>query len=268
MLKTFARTAVIATTVLGTLMTTTLAEAKTAVLVHGSWMSAAVWDKTAAFLKKDGYEVLAVTLPAHGEDATPAEKASLKGYVDAVIAAIGERRDVLLVGHSFGGIVISAAAEAVPDKIARLVYVAGYVPKTGESAYSLSQQDKASLVGTYWRQADPAAYSPASIAPEGIVETFCADCAAAEAAALVAQHRAEPVPPLATPVELSAAAFGKVPKAYVVTTMDRTISPDLQKTMLAGAGITDTVELSSSHSPMLSMPDKLAAALIKLGSKP
>jgi hypothetical protein len=56
------------------------------------------------------------------------------------------------------------------------VFVAGYLPRTGESAYSLSVEDKGSKVGQYWTQADPKNFSSASIKTEGIVEVFCADC--------------------------------------------------------------------------------------------
>jgi pimeloyl-ACP methyl ester carboxylesterase len=234
------------------------------VLVHGAWMGAAIWDRTATALRAQGFEVLTPELPAHGADPMPAAEASLDRYVQAVLAAIGDRRDVVLVGHSFGGIVAAAVAEAAPERLRRLVFLAAYLPASGDSAYSLSQRDPGSLVGRFWRQDDPARYSPASIAREGIVETFCADCGAADAAWLVANHRAEPVPPLATPVTLAAARFGAVPKAYVVTTEDRTLTPGFQRAMLAAAGITQVAELPTSHTPMLAAPSALAAAIASL----
>jgi pimeloyl-ACP methyl ester carboxylesterase len=234
------------------------------VLVHGAWMGAAAWAATATQLRAAGHEVLAPDLPAHGADPAPPEGMTLARYVEAVVAALGDRRGVVLVGHSFGGVVVSAVAEAVPERVARLVYVAGYVPRSGESAYTLSQRDPESLVGRFWRQADPAAYSPASIAAEGIVETFCADCPPDLAAELVRTHRAEPVPPLGTPVSLTPARFGAIPKGYVLTTADRTITPALQRAMVAAAGITEVVELTTSHTPMLAAPDRLAAALLRL----
>jgi pimeloyl-ACP methyl ester carboxylesterase len=226
------------------------------VLVHGAWMGAAVWQRSAALLRDAGHEVLVPDLPARGGDAT------LARYVAAVREAAGAR-EVVLVGHSFGGIVISAAAEAMPGQVRGLVFVAGYVPRDGESAYALSQRDPESLVGRFWRQEDPARFSPASIAPEGIVATFCADCAPDDAAWLVARHRAEPVPPLGTPVALGA-GFAAVPKGYVLTTQDRTITPALQRAMIAAAGIARVVELPTSHAPMLAAPEPLARAIATL----
>lgn len=234
------------------------------VLVHGAWMGAAIWDRTAAALRAEGFEVLAPELPAHGADPTPPEAATLDLYVRAVLAAIGDRRDVVLVGHSFGGIVAAAVAEAAAERLRRLIFLAAYLPASGDSAYSLSQRDPASLVGRHWRQDDPARYSPASLAREGIVETFCADCTPEDAAWLVARHRAEPVPPLATPVTLTGARFGAVPRAYVVTTQDRTLTPDFQRAMLAAAGVTRVAELPTSHTPMLAAPAALAGAIASL----
>ena len=234
------------------------------VLVHGAWMGAAAWTETAALLRAAGREVLTPELPAHGADPTPAEGMTLARYVEAVIAAIGDRPRVVLVGHSFGGVVVSAVAEAVPERVARLVYVAGYVPRSGESAYTLSRRDPESLVGRHWRPADPAANTPAWIAAQGLVETFCADCPDAAAAALVATHRAEPVPPLGTPVRLTPERLGAIPKGYVLTAADRTITPALQRAMLAAAGITEVAELPTSPAPMLSAPAPLAAALLRL----
>jgi len=252
-------------TLLASLALPGLAQAQarpTLVLVHGAWMGAAVWQRSAAALTAEGFEVLTPELPAHGADPTPPEAASLEAYVAAVLAAMGDRPAVVLVGHSFGGIVASAVAERAAPRVQGLVYVAGYVPASGESAYALSQRDPDSLVGRYWRQADPARYSPASIAAEGIVATFCADCSAEDAQALVARHRGEPVPPLASPVSLSAARFGAVPKAYVLTTQDRTITPAMQRAMIRSAGITRVAELPTSHSPMLSAPEALARAIV------
>lgn len=87
---------------------------RTYVLVHGSWMGKYVWTATSLALTRAGNTVITLDLPAHGGDRTPIEAVTLETYTKAVIAAIGDRRDVILVGHSFGGIVISAVAEAIP----------------------------------------------------------------------------------------------------------------------------------------------------------
>jgi pimeloyl-ACP methyl ester carboxylesterase len=103
---------------------------------------------------------------------------------------------------------------------------------------------------------------PATIARDGIVEVFCADCAAADQQMPIVTHKAEAVPPLGTPVALSAARFGSAPRAYVHTTQDNAVSYSLQKTMLAAAGgATPVVTLQTSHMPMLTQPEAVADAI-------
>jgi pimeloyl-ACP methyl ester carboxylesterase len=232
------------------------------VLVHGAWSDASAWDRVAAELRQRGHAVTAVNLPGHGADPTPPERLTLAGYADAVLAALPAGAPAVLVGHSMAGMVISLVAERAPERVARLVYVAAYLPANGQSLYELSMTDPDSLVGRYWRQADEKAYTPASIAGAGIAEVFCADCSAADQARLVDGHRAEAVPPLGTPVQLSAARFGSVARVYVHTTQDKAVSYTLQKAMLVRAGgASAVVTLDTSHMPMLTRPRALADAI-------
>ncbi len=229
------------------------------VLVHGAWMGAAAWDKVAADLRGRGLSVTTVELPGHGRDATPPEKLSMAGYIDAVAAALPADGRAVLVGHSMAGMVISGVAEKAPGRVAKLVYVAAYLPKDGQSLYQLSQGDADSQVPRWWRQADPKAYSPAWIDKAGIVDVFCADCGAADQQFLLDSHKAEAVPPLGTPVSLTTARFGSVPRIYVHTARDRAVSLTLQRRMLADAGgAARVVELDTSHAPMLTRPQALA----------
>jgi len=237
------------------------------VLVHGAWMGKSAWDPVAARLRKDGEEVIQVELPAHGDDPTPADKATLHGYVEAVVAAIGERKDVVLVGHSFGGVVISGVAEEIPERIGRLMYVAAYLPRDGESAYSLSQQDKDSHVPKFWSQADPAKYTPVTIRKEGLIDVFCNDCSPEVQAYVLAHHREEPVPPMGTPVKLTPGKFGAIPRYYIATSADHAVGYGLQRQMLQATPVKRVVTLKSGHVPMLTHPKKVAAALRQFASE-
>lgn len=236
----------------------------TYVLVHGAWMGKAAWDLLAPRLEAAGHRAITLDLPAHGADATPAAAAALDGYRDAVIGAIGSARGVVLVGHSMGGMVISAVAERIPEQLQSLVYLCAYLPRSGESLYALSQEDGGSRVGRYWRQEDPARYTPAWIAPEGIVEVFGADCPPALQQLLVEKHHPEPVPPLATPVTLSAERYGRVPRIYIETLNDACVSHQLQQLMIERVGVQARYPLETGHTPFYSAPDALAAVLLGL----
>jgi pimeloyl-ACP methyl ester carboxylesterase len=236
----------------------------TYVLIHGSWLGKFCWTEVVTMLETKGHTVLTIDLPAHGDDLTPPENTSLDSYRDAVLGLIGDRRDVILVGHSMAGVVISAVAEAIPDRLKALVYVCAYLPRSGESLYQLSSEDKDSLVGKYWRQEHPEQYSPAWVESEGIVEVFGADCPPQYQALLVNKHRPEPVPPIATPVTLTESRYGSVPRYYIETLHDRTVSHQLQLLMLSRTSVRQRFELPSSHCPFFSMPDRLVACLNEL----
>jgi pimeloyl-ACP methyl ester carboxylesterase len=231
---------------------------KTYVLVHGAWSGKYVWAASKARLERRGDTVITLDLPSHGDDKIPLEQASLEGYKQAVIDAIGNRQDVILVGHSFGGMVISAVAEAIPEKISKLVYVAAYLPRNGESLFALSQEDKNSKVGMYWNQTDQTA---ASIKTEGIVEVFCADCSPAMQRTLVRKHRPEALAPLGTPVTLTPERYGNIPRYYIQTLQDNAVSNQLQQLMLSRTSVVASVALDTSHSPFLSQPKAFVDAL-------
>jgi len=236
-------------------------KSKTIVLVHGAWFDASGWNSVTPRLKAKGYNVIAVNLPGHGPDNTPIAKINLQSYVDAVKNAIGDRTNVILVGHSMGGIVISQVAEAIPGQIKKLIYLAAYLPKTGESLLSLSQKDAGSHVGKYL-QIDQKA-GTASIAKDGIIDVFAADAPAQKDASIINNFKAEPLGPLATPVTLTDGNFGSVTKVYIHTENDHAVSFAFQQTMVKNNGhISKEYKLASSHTPFYSMPDKLAAILI------
>ncbi len=109
----------------------------TFVLVHGSWHSGESWERITPLLEAAGHRALAPTLTGHGDTAhlmTP--EVGLDTHVDDIVRVIlaGDLTEVVLVGHSYGGSVISGAANRVPARIAHLVFVDAVVPEHGESA--------------------------------------------------------------------------------------------------------------------------------------
>ena len=234
-------------------------ERPTIVLLHGAFFDSSDWEPVARALEAKGRKVVVIDLPGRSRNPFPATRASLDLYRDVVIAAVSrEPRPVVLVGHSFGGMTISAAADAVPDKIASLVYVGAYLPKSGESLVSLSQQDKTSLAGPAFR-VDPAR-GVAWIDTDSRAAAFCSDCAPPVAAGVTARMIEEPLAPPGTPVTLGE-GFARVPKVYVRTARDRVVSPSLQDQMIAGAGKVHVLGIDSGHLPMVTRPDELAALI-------
>lgn len=237
-----------------------LAAADTFVLVHGAFQGAAGWAPVAAALTAAGHEVVAVDLPGRDATGAAAQAVTLDAYVAAVRGAVEAAGEpVVLVGHSFGGFTISAVAEAVPDRIERLVYVAAYVPASGESMQALAATDRNAWAPETFVVAPD--FSSAGIRLEDQVRVFAQDADPAQAEALLASMVREPLGPLATPVTLTPEAFGAVDKAYVRTTADGTVSPELQGRMIERAGVTRVAEIPTGHAPFLTQPEALAAIL-------
>ena len=102
----------------------------TIALVHGAWEESNVWDNVTPKLRADGYKVIVITMPGRPSDPLPLNMVSLYLYRDTILKSIDqERHPVVLVGHSFAGMTISAVAEAAPSKIETLVSLAAYLPK-------------------------------------------------------------------------------------------------------------------------------------------
>jgi len=242
---------------------TTEKNQSTIVLVHGAWSDATAWQAVVPLLKAQGHEVIAVNLPGHGSDATPFAGISLQSYVNVVKNAIGDRKNVILVGHSMAGIVISQVAEEIPGQIKELVYLAAYLPQNGESLLSLAKQDADTHIGKYL-QIDQA-NGAANIAKDGVIDVFAADAPAQVGEYIANNIKPEPLAPLATPVTLTDGNFGSVKKIYIHTLNDHAVSFTLQKAMVNTNGhISKEYSLPSSHTPFISMPDKLASIILAL----
>jgi catalase len=239
----------------------TVPHRNTIVLVHGAWMDAGVWYKVIPVLQASGYQVIAVNLPGHGNDTTALNNITLQTYVDAVKAAIGNRDNIILVGHSMGGIVITETAEQIPAQIKKLVYVGAFLPKNGESMYQLSANDKEAHLGKFLNQDDPAHNSPLKIAPAGVKETFAADAPPKDLAYLAADDKPEAVLPFVTPMTVTEDRFGKIFKTYVYTINDLAIGFTLQKSMTQNTRVDRTYALPTSHTPFFVMPDVLGAII-------
>jgi pimeloyl-ACP methyl ester carboxylesterase len=237
----------------------------TIALVHGAWQDATCWARVTPLLEAAGHSVIAVNLPGRSGDPTPTTELTQALYRDAVLAAIpAAASPVVLVGHSFGGITVANVAEAAPERVARAVFLSAFVPQNGESLQSLAMTDSDSLTGQYFRLTPDYQYS--SVADEGKAAIFANDASAADAALIVSSLIPEPAGPQGVPVQVTAARFGRVPKAYIRTARDVVVSPMLQDRMLAAAGITDVLTIDAGHAAYITQPAATAHAILAAAS--
>ncbi|WP_118950444.1 alpha/beta fold hydrolase [Taibaiella helva] len=232
----------------------------TYVLVHGAWQAPYVWDEVRDDLSRKGNKVVVVELPGHGKDTTPTYTLSLDIYRDKVIKELSAvEGPVILVGHSMGGMVVTAVAETVPARIRKLVYIGAFVPQSGQALAEISDPDS-QLGPSLIPSQDQLTID---VKKEDLASLFIADGSAQAKQLVLDNYRAEPAIPFTTKVTLTEAHFGTVDKVYIKTLQDKVISPGLQDKMITAAGIGTIYTVNTSHSPFLSQPHQVAELLLK-----
>ncbi len=226
-------------------------------LVHGAWHGAWCWYKTIPALEALGLTPHTLDLPGHG--LRNGEPQTLAAYAEAVAAKLRSLPEpAILLGHSLGGQVISAAAELVPEQIATLVYLCAFLPRTGESIFANAAGDSVTLLGQYMVPLDD---GRVIVKDEGLKPAFYADCPAEDLALARLLLVPQSPEPFQAAVTLTHERFGSVRRSYIVCTNDKAIGAATQRAMIARSPVAGQVDLATSHSPFFSAPDRLAAAI-------
>lgn len=221
----------------------------TIVLVHGAFADAGSWDGVTRKLAADGYPVLSLANPLRGVG-------SDARYAASLIAAI--KGPVILVGHSYGGMVISEAAEGHPE-VKALVYVAALAPEQGETVAGLAGKFPGSTLGG--ALADPVPLADGGqdlyVRQDKFPQQFAADLPPRQAALMAAAQR--PVTVAALNEAATGAAWKQLPSYFVYGTADRNLPLDALRFMARRAHAKDVVEVKGgSHLVMVSHPDAVA----------
>ncbi|MEA2197619.1 MAG: hypothetical protein QOJ25_1670 [Solirubrobacteraceae bacterium] len=219
----------------------------TVVLVHGAFADASSWRRVYKELAADGLMVTAPPNPLRGLSGGDLE------YTRSVIARIDG--PVLLVGHSYGGSIITAAGDA--DNVIGLVYVAGFAPDEGEDLGTLQSKFPASLAAaSFTPSALPGGGVEFSLDPSGFHAAFAADLPADEAAFMAISQR--PLSGVALGEPAPAPAWRVKPSWAVLPTADRAIHPELHRFSYERIGASVTEVEGASHVVMLSRPSVVA----------
>ena len=214
---------------------------KNIVLVHGAWADGSSWAKVIPMLEERGLHVVAVQNPL---SSLADDVAATKRIIDA------QDGPVVLVGHSYGGAVISEAGNN--PKVARLVFVAAFGPDTGESVGTTAKDFAPAPVGPEVR---PIEDNFLVLTNKGVTEDFAQDLTPAEKQVLFATQG--PTAGTVFGATISDAAWRHKPSFYIVSENDRMINPDYERFAAKRMGA-KTLVLPTSHVPMLSRPKEVA----------
>jgi pimeloyl-ACP methyl ester carboxylesterase len=231
-----------------------MSENPVVVLVHGAFAESASWNGVVERLRARSIDTVAVANPLR----------SLEGdaqYVRDVIAGIG--RPVVLVAHSYGGMVITQAA-ADNDAVRALVYVCAFAPDHGETAFQLSLMFPGSTLGDALN-----AYPVSTGGNELAIRTdvfrqqFCADVPADQAALMAATQRPATEAALTAPLPTSTPAWKTIPSWFVFSDQDLNIPVALHRFLADRAGAKDTREIAgASHALSVSEPEAVTSTIL------
>ena len=228
----------------------------TVVLVHGGWDNSTGWNAVVEKLQRRGYPVIAPANPLRG-------LASDAEYVSSILDTI--EGPVVLVGHSYGGAVITNAAVG-HDNVEALVYIAGFAPDEGESLLQLVSMNPGSEIGPNtlitrpYPLADGGEGVDLYLTQEGVRTAFAADVPRRVADQMHATQR--PFSEAAFGSPSGTPAWETIPSWYLVASRDRAIPPATQRFMAERAGA-HTSEVRSSHVPQISQPDRTVAVILE-----
>jgi pimeloyl-ACP methyl ester carboxylesterase len=233
----------------------TSGEKPTIVLVHGAFADSSGWSDVAGRLARQGFPVVAFSNPLRGPSF---DAESLRLFLSTI------EGPVVLVGHSYGGVVITNAATGDPD-VKALVYIAAYAPDEGESVAEAN-----ALGGGHAEVTDHLVVRPYPGAPEGDGDAyidnawfhrlFAQDLPASTAQFMARSQRPGALSALVLPS--GTPAWRDVPSWYMVAKRDRIIPPEAERAMAARSGAT-TVEVNSSHVPMMSQPTAVTSLILR-----
>jgi len=227
-----------------------MTKASNVILVHGAWADGSSWSKVIPLLLDRELRATAVQLPL----------TSLKDDAATVKRAIAlADAPIILVGHSYGGAVITEAGD--DPKVAALVYIAAFAPDVGQSAGSLGASVEPAPMGAEIR---PDAQGFLKLTEAGVKNDFAQDLTPNEKTILFAAQA--PTAAVALGQNVSVASWKTKPSWYLVATADRAIQPGLERAM-AKAINAKTVEITSSHVAMLARPKETANLILEAAGR-
>jgi len=237
----------------------------TIVLVHGAWADASSWNAVGTGLQSQGFTVLA---PPNLLRAVAIDAPYISSFITQRTSG-----PVVLVGHSYGGFVITNAATGL-DRVKALVYVDAFAPEEGENVFQIlggsgsafDIPDPTAVFDIVGYPGAPEGDAEAFLKPDTVHNSFAQDLPEADRRLIAAGQR--PITLSANTTPSGPSAWKGVPSWAVIGTEDRVIPPDTQRSMAERAGATIT-EVAGSHVSMVSHPqvtiDAILAAVAAVG---
>ncbi len=231
---------------------------KTYLLLHGAMRGAWLWHKVVPLMEKGGARAIAHDLPGHGKRAADRPGVNMSAYIDDVLSYIRKQNlsDLILVGHSMSGIVITKVAEEVPERIRHLVYLAAVVPQDGDALADLLTKERQESLRKLEGKAREL-FGPI----DALRPNYFTDQTGADQDFYLKQLTPQPLAVFFEKIPLKKFYGLKIPRTYVMGLRDRALPPDLTRGFAARLGV-KPVEIDAGHDMMVVKPEEVARTLI------
>ena len=233
---------------------------KTYLLLHGAMRGAWLWDRLVPLLEKGGASVIAYDLPGHGKRASERIGVDMSVYINDVVSYITKKNlsDLTLVGHSMSGIIISKAAEEVPEHIRHLVYLAAVVPQDGDALIDLLTKERQESLHKLEGKATEL-FGPL----DALRPNYFTDQEGADKDFYLKQLTPQPLAPFFEKISLKRFSILKIPRTYIMGLRDKALPPELTREFAQRLGVEPLV-LDAGHDMMVARPHEVAEALLRV----
>ncbi len=228
-------------------------------LIHGAMRGAWLWERLMPLLMKGGGNPIAIDLPGHGDRSTDRKGITMSSYIEDVQNFIRTENlhDLVLVGHSMSGIIISKIAEEMPDRIKHLVYLAAAVPKNNDALVDLLTRERQTMIRQQQGKVKELFGTVETLRPN-----YFTDLEGEEQAYFLKQLTPQPLAVFFDRIRFKKFPDVPMPKTYILGLRDKSFPPDLARGFAGRLGV-KPVEIDAGHDLMVSRPGEVAEVLLK-----
>jgi len=220
------------------------------IFIHGASQGSWCWHKIEDLLKSKNIDYEAPDLPGHGNDKTPLHKITFNKYVESIRKIIKKTdKKIILAGHSMGGFIASQVAELDYKKIDKIIYIASLIPKNNETISGILKMDKKSKLLQNSIISEDKSYIELNL--NNINEILFNNCSSEDIEFGKQKLCKQATLPFNTPIKLTE-KFEKIPKYYIKTLYDNSLSIELQNELCNRYNNIITKEIKSGHAPFFS----------------
>jgi len=232
----------------------------TYLLIHGAFRGAWLWERLMPLLLKGGASPIAIDLPGHGDRAADRIGITMSTYIDDVADFIHKEnlKDLVLVGHSMSGIIISKIAETMPERVKHLVYLAAVVPRNNEALIDLLTKEREVALRQQYGKVHELFGTL-----EQLRQMYFTDMEGEEKEYFVRQLTPQPLAVFFERIPFSRFPDIDTPRTYLMGMKDKSLPPLLSAGFAVRLKV-EPVKIDAGHDMMVSRPEEVAEVLLRI----